>query len=60
MATKMEKIQDLLGGIEEDVRKATIRDILGDLKDFLTDGVPAEEKAGMKAAIEIIKANYPI
>lgn len=55
--TKIEKIAVLLDGVEQDVRKSTIRDIVSDLKDFLKDA-PANERDGMKAAIEIIESNY--
>lgn len=43
---------------EDEIREATVRDVLIDLRDFL-DSVAPEELAGMKAAIEIIEANYP-
>lgn len=58
MATKIEKIQDLLAGVEADIRRKLIKDILGTLKDFAKDGVADGEKPGMAAAIEIITANF--
>lgn len=56
--TKLEKIQDLLGDVEADIKVSTVRDILADLADFANDGVEDHEVAGMLRAIEIIKANY--
>lgn len=56
--TKIEKIQELLEGAEQDTRKANTADILDTLADFLKDGVAENEKAGMRAAIAIIKANH--
>lgn len=55
--TKIEKIQDLLDGVEQDIRKATVRDILIELADF-AKSCPTEERAGFKAAIEVIKNNF--
>jgi hypothetical protein len=55
--TKIEKIQDLLEGVETDVRKATVQDILIDLADFLKDS-NATNAPGLAEAIAIIKANY--
>ncbi len=57
MATKIERIQDLLEGVEADVRKATVKDILIDLGESLKDAA-GEHKGGIAEAIEIIKANY--
>jgi hypothetical protein len=56
--TKIERIEDLLGQVEDDIKTRTVKNILADLKEFLKDGVPDSEKAGMKAAIEIIETNY--
>jgi len=58
--TKIEKIQDLLEGVETDLRNSLIKDILDTLKDFAKDGVPEDEKPGMQAAIEIIAENFSI
>jgi hypothetical protein len=55
--TKIEKIQNLLGDVEADVRKATIEDILIDLRDFAKDASD-DEKPGYLAAIQVIEANY--
>lgn len=57
MATKIEKIQALLEGIEADTRKATIGDFLADLKDALNYARP-NEAAGLRVAIEILESNY--
>jgi len=57
--TKIEKIQDLLAGVEADVRKSIIRDILIDLRDFAKDAT-SDEKPGWQAATEFIEANYSI
>lgn len=56
-ATTLERIQDLVEGLEADVRKATIVDVLIDLKECLK-AAPANETAGLRAAIEIIESNY--
>jgi hypothetical protein len=57
--TKIEKIQDLLEEVEGDIRKRLIKDILADLRDFGKDAIE-NEKAGFRAAIEVIEANYPV
>jgi hypothetical protein len=58
--TKIEKIQGLLEDVEADIRKATIADIIADLKDYLRDGTDVDEteKRGLKVAIEFIELNY--
>lgn len=57
--TKIERIESLLGQVEDDVRRNTIKSILDTLKDFAEDEVTDEtEKAGLKFAIQIIDANY--
>jgi len=55
--TKLEKIQDLLTDVETDIRKATVADILIDLRDSLKHCSDAE-LAGLTAAIETIESNY--
>lgn len=55
--TKAERIAELAGQIEDDARVHAIKDILIDLRDCLKTA-DADEKAGMRAAIEIIEANY--
>jgi hypothetical protein len=55
--TKAERIADLAGQIEDEARTRAIKDIIETLGDFLKDGVKADEKPGMRAAIAIIKAN---
>lgn len=55
--TKIERIRDLLEGVEADIRTATIKDILVDLRDFAKDA-SAAEKPGYLAAIQVIESNY--
>lgn len=55
--TKTERIHELLDQVEEDTRKATLADIIADLKDFAKDA-SAANKPGMLEAIQILKANY--
>lgn len=58
-STKIEKILELLDQAEQDIRKATVRDILIDLREGLKDkNCQPGEKAGLTAAIEIIETNY--
>lgn len=56
--TKAERIADLAGQIEDEARAKLIKEIIETLKEFAVDGVAADEKPGMRAAIQIIKANF--
>jgi hypothetical protein len=51
------EMQDEMIAQIEDAQRSTARDILDTLRDFLTDA-PADERAGMLAAIEIIENNH--
>jgi len=56
--TEMSEAQELdMDEVMGQHRIEVAQDIVIDLKDFLKDA-PAHERAGMLAAIEIIKANY--
>lgn len=55
--TKIEKIQNLLEDVEQDIFKSVIKDILADLRDVV-NVANAEEKPGLQAAIEVIESNY--
>jgi hypothetical protein len=56
--TKAERIAELAGQIEDETRTRAIKDVLDTLREFLKDGTTHEEAPGVKAAIEIIKANF--
>lgn len=55
--TKLEKIQDLLADVEIDFKKAVVRDILAELREFRKD-CPKSEYDGYTAAIEVIESNF--
>jgi hypothetical protein len=55
--TKIEKIQDLLGSVEADVRKSAIKDVLFELREGLKT-CAEDERAGFRAAIETIESNF--
>lgn len=63
--TTAQRIAEMLTGddvllveeLEAETRQATIADVLTDLAEFAKDAT-ATEKAGLLAAIEIIKSNY--
>ena len=57
MATKIERIQDLLSQVEEDTRKAAVKDILIDLAEFAKDA-DAATRPGLLEAIQMIRSNY--
>lgn len=52
-----EQIVDQLAGLADKIRQDVIKDLLGDLEDFAKVAIP-EERAGFRAAIEVIQANY--
>lgn len=58
--TTIEKIQGLMETAETEIRKETIKEAIEILADFAKDGVPTDEKPGMRAAIEILRENFRI
>jgi hypothetical protein len=51
---------NLLADAEEDAQQSTARDIVSDLKDYLRQHATADQVAGMREAIDFIRANYVI
>lgn len=56
-ADMMEKAAALTEQAFDQIRIDAVRDILGDLRDFLKTATP-EERAGMRMAIDVIETNY--
>jgi len=52
-----DQIGDQLAGLAEKIRQDVVKDIIGDLKNFMKDAID-EECPGFQAAIEVIEANY--
>lgn len=55
--TKIEKIEDLLQGIEADVHNSLLKRITATIEDLRTEASD-EEQAGITATLEIIAANF--